>query len=75
MRFSKGKCKVLHLGKNNPKYQYRLWADLLEGSSAEKDMSLGEGRADYEPAVPLQPQWPILSWDALRRAWPAEQGR
>ncbi|KAJ7421606.1 rna-directed dna polymerase from mobile element jockey-like [Willisornis vidua] len=38
LKFNKGKCRVLHLGKNNPKYQYRLEADLLESSSAEKDL-------------------------------------
>ena len=37
MKFSKGKCKVLHLGKNNPMHQYMLGASQLEGSLAEKD--------------------------------------
>ncbi|KAJ7399312.1 hypothetical protein BTVI_116096 [Pitangus sulphuratus] len=37
MRFNKGKCRVLHLGRNNPEYQDGLEADLLESSSAEKD--------------------------------------
>ena len=37
MKFSKGKCRVLHLGRNNPMHQYRLGADLLESSSVEKD--------------------------------------
>lgn len=33
--FNTDKCKVLHVGQNNPKKQYRL-----EGSSAEKDMGI-----------------------------------
>ncbi|KAJ7398038.1 hypothetical protein BTVI_129604 [Pitangus sulphuratus] len=38
MRFNKGKYRVLHLGRNNPKYQYRLGGDLLEISFVEKDL-------------------------------------
>jgi len=40
MRFNKGRCRVLHLGRNNPMHQYRLRADLLESSSVERDVGL-----------------------------------
>lgn len=39
MRFNKGKCRILCLGRNNPKYLHRLGADLQETSSVEKDLA------------------------------------
>ena len=40
MKFNKSKCRVLHLGRNNRRYQYRPGDDLLERSSVEKDLGV-----------------------------------
>jgi len=37
INFNRHKCRVSHLGRNNPMHQYRLGSDLLENRSAESD--------------------------------------
>ncbi|KFP29267.1 hypothetical protein N325_07957, partial [Colius striatus] len=40
VRFNKDKCRVLHLGRNNPTHQYRLEVKLLQRSSAERNLGV-----------------------------------
>jgi len=40
LRLIKAKCKVLHLGQGNPRYQYRLGDDEIESSPEKKDLAI-----------------------------------
>ncbi|GAB0204001.1 mitochondrial enolase superfamily member 1 [Grus japonensis] len=52
MKFNKGKCKVLHLGRNNPLHKYMLVATHLESSFSEKDLGgPGGHQVEQEPAM------------------------
>lgn len=37
MNFNKERCQVLHLGKSNARYRYRLGDEWLDSSSSERD--------------------------------------
>ncbi|RMC00519.1 hypothetical protein DUI87_23133 [Hirundo rustica rustica] len=61
LKSNRGKCRVLHLGKNNPRHQHKLGADLLENSSARRDLG-----AQVDNKLSLSQQCPCgqeSQWD------------
>lgn len=68
MKFNKGKCEVLHLGRSIPIYQHQV-----ESSFAGKRHILVDTKLTVSKQ--LWERRPAASWAALGRALRAHQGR
>jgi len=72
MKFSKGKYRILHQGRNNPTHQYRLRGDLLESSSVQRDLGVL-----VDDKLTMSQQWALVAkkangiWGTWRIVWPA----
>lgn len=75
VRFNKGKCRILCLGRNNPKYLHRLGADLQESSSGRRTWQAWSMTSWPWASSALWPGGPMLSWGESGRVWPAGWGR
>ena len=76
VKFIKGNCKVLHLGRNNPMHQYVLGPTSWKAVWQRRPWgSWWTPSCPCASNVPLRQRQPTAPWAALGRVLPADQGR
>ena len=69
VKFSKAKCKVLHLSSGNLKHRYRLGREWLESSPEEKDLGVSvDERPNMSRQCVLAAQRENHTLDCIKRS-------
>ena len=69
MQLSKAKCKILYVGRGNPKQRYRMGSEWLEGSFEDKDLGMSvDERFNMSCQCTLATQKANCILDCIRRS-------